>query len=157
MSAIAFRVIGEPKGQPRPRAFAMRAKGGARPMIRVYDPGTAEGWKSCVAHAASGFVERGTCFAGPVAMYVCFIIARPKSHYRTGKNAHMLRGSAPVYPTGKPDVDNYAKAVMDALTTLGLWRDDAQVCKLVAQKVYGAQPGAVVRIADAGATMEGGT
>jgi hypothetical protein len=40
---ISIFVHGEPKGQPRPRAFA---RGG---MVRMYDPATAEGWKSAIA------------------------------------------------------------------------------------------------------------
>ena len=37
---------GIPKGQPRPRAFSRNGH------ARVFDPGTAEGWKSAVAVAA---------------------------------------------------------------------------------------------------------
>ena len=43
---ISFFVPGIPKGQPRPRAFAFHGK------ARVFDPGTAEGWKASVALAA---------------------------------------------------------------------------------------------------------
>ncbi|NCA12937.1 MAG: RusA family crossover junction endodeoxyribonuclease, partial [Proteobacteria bacterium] len=40
--------------------------------------------------------------------------------------------------TAKPDADNCAKAVMDALTQLGaFWRDDAQVVELRVWKDYG--------------------
>ena len=46
MTRIAFFAAGLPKGQPRPRAFS---RGG---HARVYDPGTAEGWKASVALAA---------------------------------------------------------------------------------------------------------
>ena len=56
MTPILFFVRGEPKGQPRPRSFALRGKGGkpilsktGQPIIRVYESGTAEEWKSQVA------------------------------------------------------------------------------------------------------------
>ncbi len=46
--AINFtaQVIGEPKGQPRGRAVSIAGH------ARVYDPKTAEGWKSLIAAAA---------------------------------------------------------------------------------------------------------
>jgi len=46
MSQIHFFVSGDPKAQPRIRAFAINGH------ARVYDPGTAEGWKSLIAVAA---------------------------------------------------------------------------------------------------------
>ena len=59
---ITVRVYGEPKGQPRPRAFA-KPIGGGKFSARVYDAGTAEGWKSQIAqafrqHCASHAVRR---------------------------------------------------------------------------------------------------
>lgn len=44
---ITFFIHGDPKPQPRPRAFARRM--GAKFVARVYDAGTAEGWKSQIA------------------------------------------------------------------------------------------------------------
>ena len=40
-----------------------------------------------------------------------------------------------IRPTTKPDVDNIAKAIMDALTSV-VWKDDAQVCSLTVTKEY---------------------
>lgn len=47
---IQFRVYGVPKGQPRPKAFARNF--GGKWQARVYDPGTAESFKSAIAAAA---------------------------------------------------------------------------------------------------------
>lgn len=128
---ISFYVSGEPKGQPRPRAFAR--KFGNTWQARVYDAKTAEGWKGLVAaeckkHLPSDF----TPFEGPVSLRLSFQIARPKSHFlKSG-----LRPTAPIYCEKKPDADNFAKAVMDCLTVLGIWRDDAQVCELIVIKKF---------------------
>ncbi len=128
---ITFFAAGSPKGQPRPRAFAR--KFGETWQARVYDAKTAEGWKSCVAAAwlqnkPAGFKP----FDGPVAVKFTFFIQRPKSHFlKSG-----LRPSAPIFCEAKPDADNYAKAVMDALSQIGVWRDDAQVCELFVIKRY---------------------
>ena len=45
-----------------------------------------------------------------------------------------------IFPTGKPDLDNFVKHVKDCLTKLSFWRDDSQVVALTASKVYGDFP-----------------
>lgn len=120
-----FFAAGLPKGQPRPRAFS---RGG---HARVFDPGTAEGWKSAVALAARGNVPAAP-LSGPVQLTVELLFPRPKLHLKKGA----LREGAPEFHTSKPDADNAAKAVMDALTVLGVWGDDAQVAALITTKRY---------------------
>lgn len=44
----------------------------------------------------------------------------------------------PIFKGTRPDVDNLAKAVMDALQGI-LWRDDAQVAQLLATKRWARQ------------------
>jgi len=135
---ITFAVRGIPKGQPRPRAFAFKGK------ARVFDPGTAEGWKSAVAEAARPHLA-GEPLTGPVALEVAFSFPRPKKHFLKAG----LRPGAPTWFPSKPDADNAAKAVMDALTILGLWRDDSQVVSLLIRKTFGgaAEVGARVTVA----------
>lgn len=128
MTPIRFFAEGLPKGQPRPRAFAINGK------ARVYDAGTAEGWKSAVATAARPFLtERIT---EPVKFSCTFFFPRPKSHYFTGKRSAVLRDDAPDYNAKKPDIDNALKAVMDALVVLGMFSDDSLIVQVDAAKVY---------------------
>lgn len=136
--STAFFVSGIPKGQPRPRAFAFHGK------ARVFDPGTAEGWKSCIAARAHEF--EGFFKTGPLYVSIDFTFPRPKSH----SNRHGVRDDAPVYHIAKPDSDNAAKAVLDALTQIGVWSDDAQVAELRVSKRYGDRPGAFIAIEDLG-------
>lgn len=134
---IVIWVDGVPKGQPRPRAFAFHGK------ARVYDPGTAEGWKSSVAFAAKPFLPASPIDC-PVRLWIQFNMPRPKSHLRKDGS---LKPSAPLNFTAKPDADNLAKAVMDALTTIGFWKDDAQITTLTAVKSYAiGKPGASIQI-----------
>lgn len=138
-SPIHFAVHGTPKGQPRPRAFS---RGG---FTRVYDPGTAEGWKSQIAVAARPFLCEQ--FVGPVHLKIDFYFPRPKAH--SGK--HGLKPNAPRLCITKPDADNAAKAVMDALTELKFWHDDAQVAVLSVFKRYASDPsfeGAIIEISE---------
>lgn len=127
-------ISGEPKAQPRPRAFARNGR------ASVYDPGTAEGWKGLIVTELRE--HAGRLESLPVEVRMDFYFPRPKSHYGTGRNADVLKNSAPKSHIKKPDVDNLAKAVMDALSEksgIGLWKDDTQVVKLIISKGYATQ------------------
>jgi Holliday junction resolvase RusA-like endonuclease len=130
---IEFFAIGEPKGQPRPRAFAR--KFGDKWAARVYDAGTAEGWKGQVALVAKPFLPPAP-IDRPLRLTMHFYFPRPKFHFGTRKGVQYLKPDAPMYHTGKPDFDNTAKAVSDALTQIGFWRDDALVVQCLVTKCY---------------------
>ena len=138
---IRFTVHGTPKPQPRPRAFARNG------TARVYDPATAEGWKSAIAEAARSHCPREP-WRGAVSVRIAFGFARPKAHYRTGKYEGELRAGAPEHHLHKPDCDNLAKAVLDAMTLLGFWRDDCQVVVLNVTKCYWPSGGVEVTVTD---------
>lgn len=122
----SFRVYGTPKGQPRPRAFA---RGG---RAAVYDPGTAEGWKSQIAVDCQEL--RGALIDRPLSIALTFYLPRPKAHFST---SGAIKPSAPqTWHAKKPDADNLAKAVLDALTHLRAWHDDDQVAELLVRKYY---------------------
>lgn len=133
---ITFRVDGLPKGQPRARAFARNGK------ARMYDPGTAEGWKQSVV-ASGDAVKPLRPFVGPIRLSVAVFMPRPKRLLK--RNCYP--GTIP--HIGKPDADNLAKAIMDAMTVAGWWGDDAQVYSLEVEKFYhalGARSGAMVTV-----------
>jgi Holliday junction resolvase RusA-like endonuclease len=74
-------------------------------------------------------------FTGPVAVRLVFHRLRGTSHYGSGRNAQLLKPSAPDYPTTPPDVDKLVRLVLDSLTSV-LFVDDAQVVDLGARKVW---------------------
>lgn len=82
----------------------------------------------------------------PVVVDVLFYLPRPRSHYRTGKNGHLLRDAAPRYPHGKPDIDKLLRSTLDALGEAMVWRDDSRVVAITAHKHYG-RPGARIEVA----------
>lgn len=89
----------------------------------------------------------------PVRVHMVFTFLRPASHYRTGKNAGIVRDTAPHAPQGAPDLSKLIRSTEDALTEAGVWRDDARVVEVSAWKVYAGEhpdaldsPGAVVRV-----------
>ena len=139
MSEIAITVHGTPAPQGSKHAIV---RGGRAHLIESSHD-RVKSWRQAVVDAA--LAEDRQQIAGPAEVDVTFRLKRPKSHYRTGRNAHLLRDTAPVYPAGMPDLDKLLRATMDALTAAGLWADDAQVVKVTAAKTYG-QPGADITV-----------
>jgi Holliday junction resolvase RusA-like endonuclease len=124
--AFYFRAFGLPKAQPRVKACRRGNHAG------VYTPKVADDWKSIIRGAADKSWA-GVQLDGPVAVKLLFYLPRPKAHHRANGE---LKADAPVWHPSKPDLDNLEKAVLDALTNLGIWRDDGQVCSVEKQKVY---------------------
>lgn len=138
-------VVGEPKGQPRPQAFVRKGKGGAPGKAGVYDPKTADGWKGLVVLACKEGLE-GKLLTLPLMVALTFYFPRPAIH--VGKRG--LKPSAPrAIHRRTPDADNAAKAVLDALTVIQAWQDDAQISDLIIRKRWampGTAPGCRIQI-----------
>jgi Holliday junction resolvase RusA-like endonuclease len=120
-----FFVLGLPKPQARPRAFK-RGK-----HASVYSPSTE--WKESVKYAAA---QQEPIQAEALEVHLNFYFDRPDSHYGTGRNSDKLKPSAPEYHTKRPDVDNLAKAVLDACQDAGLFKDDSAIVGLTIEKFY---------------------
>jgi Holliday junction resolvase RusA-like endonuclease len=134
MISINTFIGGDPKGQPRPRAFARKM--GSKHVARMYDSDVADRWKRAVDDGIRQLVlsERiSTPTDAPISIMIAFFFARPKSH--TG--AKGLKPSAPRKHTQKPDIDNLIKLVADRITRNGrIWRDDAQIEIVTAMKFW---------------------
>lgn len=112
-------------------------------------------WREAVKHAALGALDYGRIPAlmGPVVVAVTFTLPRPKGHYRTGRNAHLLRDAAPSWPSGKPDLDKLLRSTLDALVSAAVMGDDALVVHVNTTKTYPGgcidalpHPGAVIHV-----------
>lgn len=73
---------------------------------------------------------------GPIGIRIDFVRLRPLGHFRTGKNAQLLRQDSPIHPTGWPDVLKLARAIEDCLSSV-IYRDDAQIVTELLTKRYG--------------------
>lgn len=112
-------------------------------------------WRQDVKYAALEAVgDAWTLLDGPLAASMVFTFARGKGHYRTGRNAHLLRDSAPTRPAVTPDLSKILRSTEDALTGV-VWKDDARVVEYTALgKWYAGTdaadvldgPGCVVRV-----------
>ena len=95
----------------------------------------AKGWKERVAQAA-GEQYDGPLLQGALGVSMLFYRPRPRGHFGTGRNAGVLRASAPAYPTTRPDVLKTARSVEDSLTGV-IYRDDSQIVAEELHKHYG--------------------
>lgn len=122
-------IYGTPKGQPRPRAFAVNGK------ARMFNPGTAEHWKSQIAAKVTDYLPE-TPYEGPMTVSMAFYFQRPKSHYTSKGKLTKMAAHEKFYHTSKPDFDNLEKAVSDCLTEIKFWRDDSQVINWTGYKFW---------------------
>ena len=72
----------------------------------------------------------------PLRMYIKAFYPIPKS---TSKKNRQLMIEGKLFPTKKPDADNVAKVVCDALNGVA-YGDDTQIVRLSVEKVYTDEP-----------------
>jgi len=135
MQQVVFFAPGTPAPQGSKAAIPVKDKatGIATGKINVVESSKALApWRSDVRDAAMAAMLSGRCpmFTGPVEVGLTFRIARPKGHYGTGRNAGILKDSAPMYPAVKPDLDKLVRSTLDALTSAGVYADDNLVVGL---------------------------
>lgn len=135
-----FTVAGKPQTAGSKRAFVNKNTGKA---IVTDDNKKGKPWRADVQAAAREAIELQELLTGPLVLEVRFFFVRPKSHYGSGKNARVLKPSAPTYPATRPDTTKLLRALEDALTGV-LWRDDAQIVYQFAAKGFAQFPGAAV-------------
>ena len=109
-------------------------------------------WRGRIATETQRVMQDHAMLTGAVRVRVWFMLKRPNGHYRTGKNAHLLRDSAPTRPATvkRNDLDKLTRAVLDGLTEGGAWKDDGQVVDLSVHKHYadGTSPGCKIEITE---------
>ena len=120
---LTFAVGGVPQGARRHR-MALR---GSRPVAYHADEHLmAEHEIATMARS----LWRGAPLDGPVRLVVTTYHRRPQSLAKTRR----WWGDEVRPYVGKPDADNVAKLVMDALTRAGVWVDDTRVHELVVRR-----------------------
>lgn len=123
---IRFVIPCVPVAQPRQRHRVLEVRG--RTFAQNYTPRNhpVNAFKASVQMAVAQAFS-GAPMSGPVALWVKFVMPRPQR--LQWKTRQMPRQPH----TSKPDVDNLAKALKDAMTGL-VWRDDSQICHIEASK-----------------------
>ena len=138
----------EVHGTPAPKGSARAIMRGGRPQLV---PGSSNVNRDAQRHWVAEVRKAARnvrALRGVVWVSIEFRLARPRSHFGTGKNEGRLKRSAPAYPGVKPDVDKLARCTLDALTELA-FEDDARIVNLHVGKEYAtaaAPEGAVITI-----------
>lgn len=172
MNTLTITVRGTPAAQGSKRGFVNRATGR---VTLVEQSERVKPWREAVRAAAldalaavapcveysDGTTRRlpGYPFPDvPLAVHATFVFDRPSGHYGSGRNASVLRQSAPAYPGSRPDLDKCLRALLDALAGT-LLRNDSRVVDIAGRKVYAGTgaplpgPGAVVHVMPLPATI----
>lgn len=128
-------------GEAAPQGSKTRTRYGLRESSRRVGP-----WRDTVRLLAVREMRSRRPLDGPVEVWARFTVDRPRSHrLRDGS----VRASAPRYPMRRPgDLDKLCRALLDAITG-SVIRDDSQVVRLYAERVYG-RPHTWVRVSQLG-------
>jgi Holliday junction resolvase RusA-like endonuclease len=129
-AAIFFVVPGQPVGKGRPRASS---RGG---FVRMYTDAKTLSYEQLIAKQATyAMGNLAEMLYTPISMRIVALYNIPVSW---SKRKQQLALSGDLIP-GKPDLDNVAKAVLDALNGV-VYEDDKQVIRLVIEKSYSFEP-----------------
>lgn len=143
-------VIGHPVAQGDLTAMPLMKRGtrapvigkGGRPIINMVHSNaeTLKPWRNEIAQmaVANGWKAMGLdALDEAVILRLTFYFSRPAAHFGTGRNAGVLKDSAPLYPEASgSDIDKLSRAVMDGLTGI-VWKDDRRVVTLAPRRRYG--------------------
>lgn len=147
-------------GHPAPKG-SLKCVGGRGRHQLIEDNVKTKPWRDAVALWIRRNWHQHADEHQPLGADVTFSLPRPKYHYGTGKNAYILKDTAPPYPTKKAkdagDADKLLRLILDAIQDTDVLPDDAQVIDVSARKRYAADnpppgsdvlgyPGVVIRL-----------
>jgi Holliday junction resolvase RusA-like endonuclease len=124
---IQIIIPGRPVGAARPRV--VRIRGGAS---HTFMPDNSVRWEEQARQIAARAWGGRSPIVGPAELHLWAIRDRPERLRRRSSPRERIPGVA------KPDLDNVVKLAMDALTKAGIWSDDTQVCRIIAEAWYQA-------------------
>jgi Holliday junction resolvase RusA-like endonuclease len=124
---LVMTIIPKPKERPRATIIGGHA--------RIFTPKTTEAYEDAIRAAwirANGEKPE----EGPLRARIYFGLPIPKSETKANKLLMLHRKK---FPTKKPDLDNLAKAVLDALNGVA-YKDDCQIVTMLSKKSYSEAP-----------------
>ena len=125
---VDFEIPGSPVAKGRPRFST------ARGTVRTYTPEKTAEYENLVK--LSYMEQVNIKLTGQIAAVIYAYFPIPKSE---SKKRHKLMADGEIMHTKRPDADNIAKTVLDALNGIA-FDDDSQVWKLIVYKRYSDEP-----------------
>lgn len=138
MFSINFLVLGPPVGKQRPR---FRRIGN---FVQTYTASKTKTYEDLVREQARKAMGDENPLETPVVVCIYIRMSVPKS-YSKQRTKDCLEGIEK--PTKKPDIDNVAKAVTDAMNEI-VYKDDAQIVSMHITKVYAITPAVEVLVSE---------
>jgi Holliday junction resolvase RusA-like endonuclease len=138
--ALRFFAPGLPQPGGSKKGFVVNGR-----AVIVEDCKRSGSWKDRVAHFALRSGKFPAPLQGPLCVTFEFVMPRPKGHMGSGRNAAIVKASAPKYPTGKPDTTKLIRSSEDALKGI-CWGDDSQIVMQHGSKRYGNRPGVYITV-----------
>lgn len=133
---IKLIIKGEPVGKGRPR-FQRNGQPYTPEKTRRY-----ENYVKMCYRVQNGKKRIAAGSAVMVSIRACLGIPKKAS-----KKKRELMLESRIRPTKKPDADNIAKIILDALNGLA-WEDDKQITGLLIIKEYSAEPQVIIEITE---------
>ncbi len=130
---IYFEVLGKPVGKQRPRTVRNKYSG----KVHTFTPDKTKSYEAEVAKAYMKSASRNQFavkFDSAVGVSIFVFVKCPKKQTYSS-------------PTVKPDIDNIAKTILDALNGVA-YEDDKQVTYLSISKIYGNEDIVFVSVYD---------
>jgi len=135
---VNFSIDGPPHGKGRPR---FRRFGN---FVQTYTDAKTKSYETLVKEAATKAMGSSPPLEGPVKLDLIIRLPVPKSYPKKRSEA-CLNGSE--WPTKKPDWDNVAKSVADAMNDI-VFLDDTQIVIARVVKTYSAEAGVDVQVSE---------
>ena len=129
-----FEVPGKIVGKERPRVNMYTG--------RVYTPGKTKDYEFLVQQYFKMKYQRYEMLEGRLSINIIAYLKIPKSTSKA-KVEEMLENK--ISPTKKPDVDNIAKSILDAMNNF-VFKDDNQVSKISVEKRFALEEKAVIEV-----------
>lgn len=137
MKSVDFTIQGAPAGKKRPKFTTVNG------YTRTYTPADTMHNERLV-RACYAWDYHGFKFPPKIPLYVKLTCYYPIPKSTSKKKAAQMEAGE-IIPVVKPDLDNVAKLILDALNGLA-WEDDNQIARLEISKVYGEDPHTDVHI-----------
>ena len=129
-----FEVPGEIVGKERPRVNMYTG--------RVYTPNKTKDYEFLVQQYFKIKYPNYKMLEGRISIDIIAYLKSPKSTNKA-KTQEMLENK--LSPTKKPDVDNIAKSILDAMNGF-VFKDDNQVSKISVEKRFALEEKAVITV-----------